>query len=144
MAGAPGSGRGRAVRDLGVAVGTRATRALFRGTRSSPSRAVGVLLLLLLLLLLGVLPVVLPVIGAVVVVVATSPTPLEAPPWEVATPSASEVVGPPEASVVAPELAIIILVLPWVVPLSVIVGWRMRSGARASAGPVAMFPRSGS
>lgn len=78
---------------------------------------------------LRILLVILPVgaiVVVVVVVVATSPTTtLVAPTWEIAPSSAPEVIGPPEAAVVAPELSAV-LVPPWIF-LVPIMGWRVRS-----------------
>lgn len=61
----------------------------------------------------------------VVVVIATTPTAtLVAPTWDEAPPSAPEVVRPPEAAVVAPELTAV-LVSPRIFLLPVM-RWRMR------------------
>lgn len=152
MVRAAGPRRGRPVRVVGVTVGVRATGA-FLGCSGTPPlvllRLLVVLLLVLLrvllLLLQWVLSVVLPVVRTEVVVVAASaPAALVAPPGVVTSPSAPEVVGPPEAAVVAPESPVV-LILPWIIPLSFI-GWRMGSGPRARAGPraVAMLPGPGS
>ncbi len=117
---------GRPVRAAGMAVGLR-TFWLLLGrawTRAAPLGVVGVVLLLLLLM---VLPEVLPVIGSVVII-STSSTTLKAAPEKALT-SAPEVIWPPEASVVASKLTLV-LVFPCVVPLPV-VGWRMGSWPRA-------------
>lgn len=88
--------------------------------RAAPLGVVGVVLLLLLLM---VLPEVLPVIGSVVII-STPSTTLKAAPEKALT-SAPEVIWPPEASVVASKLTLV-LVFPCVVPLPV-VGRRMGS-----------------
>lgn len=124
--GAAGASGGRTVRVAGAAARTWTARALLgcAGARAPPPGAVLVVRGLLLLL---VLTVVLPVVGSIIVVVSTTPSPLVAAPWEVAPPTATVVIGPAEASVVAPELTVV-LVFPWVIPVPVLV-WGMGSGA---------------
>ena len=84
------------------------------------------LVLLVLILFLRMLLVILPVGAEIIVVVATAPTTtLVASTWEVTSPSAPEIVWPPEAAVVAPELPTV-LVSPLIFLLPVM-NWRMRS-----------------
>lgn len=92
-----------------------------------------IVLLLLALPFLRVLLVILPVWAEVVVVVvvmvkgSAPTTTLVASPLEEAPSSTSEVVWSPEAAVVAPELATV-LIASWIFLFSV-VRWRMRSGS---------------
>lgn len=117
--GPPRVARGRAVRISGSAPGSRASRPSLGSSGPRAPSPGAVLMVLRLLLLLGLLlPVVLPV--GPVIAIAIASTPLESAPWKVSSATSAVVVRPPVASVVPPELAVVVLILPWVVPLPVV------------------------